>query len=85
MPESWLAQLLGPLGLVVGCIYALWAFQTERIASGKTLQRQRDQNADLVQQNKELIRQNEALQRRLDRAVTISARAIEHAEKVDPK
>ena len=84
MPEQWVAQLLGPLGLLAGSLCALWLFYTERIVAGKTLQRQRDQNADLLQQNRELLRQNEALQRRLDRAVTVSSRAIDHAEKAGP-
>ena len=75
MPADLLAQILGPLGLVVGCLVALWAFQTERIVSGKTM-------SALREQNKELLRQNEALQRRLDRAVSVSSRAVEHAEKV---
>ena len=85
MPEAWIAQLLGPLGLVVGCVYALYQFSTEGWVSGKTMSRQRDQNADLLQQNKDLIRQNEALQRRLDRLAAVSGRLVEHAEKVEPK
>lgn len=78
MPADLLAQILGPLGLVVGCLYAIYQFSTEGWVSGKTMAALRDQN-------KELLRQNEALQRRLDRAVTVSSRAVEHAEKIDAK
>lgn len=85
MPDEWITLLLGPLGLLVGCLYAIYQFSTEGWVAGKTMQRQRDQNADLLQQNKDLLRQNEALQRRLDRAATVSLRAVEHADRTDPK
>lgn len=61
------AQLLGPLGLVAGCILALWAFATERVVSGTAHRR--------------VLNQNEALLRLLGRATTVSGRAVEHADK----
>lgn len=85
MPEQWIAQLLGPLGLLAGSLCALWLFYTERIAPGKAMAALRAQNAEILQQNKDLLRQNEALQRRLDRLVSVSGRLVEHAEKVEPK
>jgi len=58
--------LLGPLGLVVGLLVALWAFQTERVVAGAAYTR--------------LLEQNEALLRRLDRSLAVTGRAVDVAD-----
>lgn len=70
-------QLLGPLGLVAGCLLAIWAFQTERIASGAALLRERHLNDALLRQNEALRRQNEALLRRMDRVLAVSKQVVD--------
>lgn len=60
------AQLLGPLGLVAGCLLAIWAFVTERVVSGRAHRRQ--------------IEINEALLGRLEGLASVTRRAVQHAE-----
>lgn len=67
MPPELVGQILGPLGLVIGCLWALWAFVTERIVSGTAYKR--------------VLDQNEALLRRLDRLLAVSGRAVDVVDK----
>jgi len=61
--------LLGPLGLVVGLLIALWAFVTERVVAGAAYRR--------------LLDQNEALLRRLDRSLSVTGRAVEAVDQTE--
>ena len=70
MPFS-VEALLGPLGLVVGCLVVIWGFLTERVVSGVAYRR--------------LLEQNEALLRRVDRALSVTGRAVDVADKTETK
>lgn len=50
-PGSWIALLLGPVGLLVGLIAAVWAFGTRRVISRGTydeMVRDRDRWRDMA-------------------------------------
>lgn len=66
--SSWLNILLGPFGLTAGLLGLVWALYTEKLVPGSTHKRVREER--------------DAALRRLDRAVSVTGRAVDVA---DPK
>ena len=65
--SAWLGFLLGPAGLTVGLLALVWALYTEKLVAGPTARRWREER--------------DAALRRLDRAVTVTGRAVDVADK----
>ena len=70
MPQAeasgWLNLLVGPAGLTVGLVALVWALLTERLVPGPTCRRIREER--------------DAALRRLERAVSVTGRAVEIAD-----
>ena len=64
--QAALGFLLGPFGLTVGLLALVWALYTERLVAGPTARRWREER--------------DAALRRLDRAITVSGRAVDLAD-----
>lgn len=55
------AALLGPFGLLIGCVVAVRAFATEQVVAGSSHRRALEQSERLLRQNERLVSQNDKL------------------------